>query len=61
MTDQLAGVLQHGALVAREFGKPCVVGINRVASRLRDGERVEVDGTAGTVRQLEAEERMGPE
>ncbi|MPZ21904.1 MAG: hypothetical protein GEV06_29145, partial [Luteitalea sp.] len=31
-------------------GKPCVVGIDRVVERLRDGDVVEVDGTAGTVR-----------
>ena len=49
---EVGGVLQHGALVAREYGKPCVVGIDRVVERLRDGEPVEVDGTAGTVRRL---------
>jgi pyruvate,water dikinase len=37
-------------VVAREYGKPCVVGIDRVVTRLSDGEIVEVDGTAGTVR-----------
>jgi pyruvate,water dikinase len=47
---EVGGVLQHGAVVAREFGKPCVVGIDRVVERLRDGDLVEVDGTAGIVR-----------
>jgi phosphoenolpyruvate synthase/pyruvate phosphate dikinase len=47
---EVGGVLQHGAVVAREYGKPCVVGINRVVTRLSDGETVEVDGTTGTVR-----------
>jgi pyruvate,water dikinase len=47
---EVGGVLQHGAVVAREYGKPCVAGIDRVLSRLRDGQRVEVDGTAGVVR-----------
>lgn len=49
---EVGGVLQHGAVVAREYGKPCVVGIDRVATTLCDGEVVEVDGTAGTVRRL---------
>ena len=49
---EVGGVLQHGAVVAREYGKPCVVGIDRVVARLRDGERVEVDGAAGTIRRL---------
>lgn len=47
---EVGGVVQHGAVVAREYGKPCVVGIDRVVERLRDGDVVEVDGTAGTVR-----------
>jgi len=49
---EVGGVLQHGAVVAREFGKPCVVGIDRIVAKLRDGQRVEVDGASGTVRVL---------
>jgi pyruvate,water dikinase len=49
---EVGGALQHGAVIAREYGKPCVVGIDRVVTRLRDGQRVEVDGTAGVVRLL---------
>jgi len=41
------------ALVACEYGKPCVVGIDRIAATLRDGQTVEVDGNTGTVRLLE--------
>jgi phosphohistidine swiveling domain-containing protein len=42
--------LRHGALVAREYGKPHVVGIHSLLDRLPDGALVEVDGTAGVVR-----------
>lgn len=49
---EVGGVLQHGALVAREFGKPCVVGIDRVVDKLHDGQRVQVDGSAGVIRLL---------
>jgi rifampicin phosphotransferase len=49
---EVGGVLQHGAVVAREYGKPCVAGIDRLMTKLRDGQRVEVDGTAGVVRVL---------
>lgn len=49
---EVGGVLQHGAAVAREYGKPCVVGTDRVKERLHDGDRVEVDGSAGTVLRL---------
>lgn len=50
---EVGGLLQHGALVAREFGKPCVVGIPDLLARLKNGQWVEVDGTAGTVRLLD--------
>jgi pyruvate,water dikinase len=47
---EVGGVMQHGALVAREYGKPCVAGVERATERLRDGALVEVDGAAGIVR-----------
>jgi phosphohistidine swiveling domain-containing protein len=47
---EVGGVLQHGAVVAREYGKPCVAGIADVLQRFVDGQLVEVDGTAGVVR-----------
>ena len=49
---EVGGILQHGAVVAREYGKPCVVGIDRVITKLHDGQRVEVDGTLGVIRLL---------
>ena len=49
---EVGGVLQHGAVVAREYGKPCVVGVDRLLTRLSDGQQVEVDGTAGVIRLL---------
>jgi len=47
---EIGGALQHGALVAREYGKPCVAGI--AVDRLRDGQLVEMDGRHGVVRLL---------
>ena len=55
MLLEIGGELQHGALVAREYGKPCVVGIPDITTRLCDGQTVEVDGNAGTVRIIETE------
>jgi pyruvate,water dikinase len=46
-------MLHHGALVAREYGKPCVVGVENVMSILKDGQIVEVDGSTGIIRLLE--------
>ncbi len=49
---QIGGMMQHGGVVAREYGKPCVVGIEHVLTRFEDGQLVEVDGSAGVVRLL---------
>jgi len=57
---EVGGTLQHGAVVAREYGKPCVVGIDRLTKKLRDGQMVEVDGTAGVVRLADQVELSPP-
>ena len=46
---ETGGVLSHGAIVAREFGLPAVVGIPDVHHRLQTGQRVRVDGNTGKV------------
>lgn len=50
---EVGGMLQHGGVVAREYGKPCVAGIQGVTTILQDGQLVKVDGTTGVVRLLE--------
>ena len=52
---EVGGMLQHGALVSREFNKPCVVGIDNVTKIIKDGEEVEVDAIEGVVRLLDRE------
>ncbi len=49
---EVGGVLQHGAVVAREYGKPCVCGISALLHRVEDGEWLEVDGSTGVVRRI---------
>ena len=48
------GVTSHAAIVARELGIPCVVGTKTATKVLNRGDRVEVDGTHGTIRVLKA-------
>jgi pyruvate,water dikinase len=48
------GILSHATVLGREYGLPVVIGVAGAASALRDGDRVEVDGTTGIVRRLEA-------
>lgn len=55
---EVGGVLQHGAVVAREYGKPCVAGIPGLLERLEDGQLVEVDGGAGVVRIVSDDEAV---
>jgi pyruvate,water dikinase len=43
----------HASLVAREYGIPAVVGVGDATERLRDGQRVTVDGSAGIVETFE--------
>jgi len=50
---EVGGVLQHGALVAREYGLPCVAGIDHATDLWKDGTLVEVDGSTGIVRIIE--------
>jgi phosphohistidine swiveling domain-containing protein len=50
---EIGGALQHGAVVAREYGIPCVSGLDDATSKLKDGQFVEVDGSNGVVRILE--------
>ncbi len=47
---EVGGMLQHGSLVAREYGKPCVAGVQNATTLLKDDEIVEVDGTTGIIR-----------
>ena len=49
---EIGGALQHGAVVAREFGLPCVAGIADISTAIADGTLVEVDGAAGRIRVL---------
>jgi pyruvate,water dikinase len=44
------GMLSHGAIIAREFGIPSVVGVHEATSRIAHGARVVVDGDRGLVR-----------
>jgi pyruvate,water dikinase len=43
------GMLSHGAIIAREYGIPAVVGVPNATSRIRDGERIRVNGDSGVV------------
>lgn len=47
---EVGGAMCHAAVVAREMGIPAVFGVRGAATLLRNGQRVTVDGSAGTVK-----------
>jgi pyruvate,water dikinase len=46
------GMLSHGAIIAREFGIPSVVGVREATRRIPQGSRVRIDGNCGLVHLL---------
>jgi pyruvate,water dikinase len=49
VVTELGGVISHAAIVARENGLPAVVGVPEATRRIRNGQRLRVDGAAGTI------------
>jgi pyruvate,water dikinase len=54
VTD-IGGVMSHTAIVCREYGLPAVVGTGRATAQIKTGQRIRVDGTAGTVTVLDGD------
>jgi phosphohistidine swiveling domain-containing protein len=52
VTDE-GGVICHAAIVAREFGKPCILATQKATKVFKTGDMVEVDANVGIVRILE--------
>jgi pyruvate,water dikinase len=49
LITNVGGILSHGAVVAREFGVPAVVGVADATTRIADGQELEIDGTTGAI------------
>lgn len=58
---EMGGAMSHGAVVAREYGIPAVVGVPGATERIRSGQRITVDGSAGTVSLENGEPPTGAE
>ena len=46
---EVGGALTHGAVVAREYGIPAVVGVRQATHKIRSGQRLRVDGNRGMI------------
>ena len=53
LVTEVGGVMTHGAVVAREYGLPAVVGVQQATQLIRDGQRIRVHGGAGYVELLD--------
>lgn len=52
LVTEVGGMMTHGAVIAREYGLPTVVGVERATRLIRDGQRIRVHGTDGYVELL---------
>jgi phosphoenolpyruvate synthase/pyruvate phosphate dikinase len=49
LVTEVGGQMTHGAVIAREYGLPAVVGVEQATRLIRDGQRIRVNGTDGYV------------
>jgi rifampicin phosphotransferase len=52
LVTEVGGLMTHGAVIAREYGLPAVVGVEQATRLIRDGQRIRVHGTDGYVELL---------
>lgn len=45
-------LLSHSAIVSREMGKPCIVGVTGLLKMLKTGDEIEMDGSTGIIRMI---------
>jgi pyruvate,water dikinase len=49
LVTEVGGLMTHGAVIAREYGIPAVVGVENATKLIKDGQRIRVHGTEGYV------------
>jgi phosphoenolpyruvate synthase/pyruvate phosphate dikinase len=49
LVTEVGGLMTHGAVIAREYGLPAVVGVEQATRLIRDGQQIRVNGTDGYV------------
>ncbi len=53
LVTEVGGLMTHGAVIAREYGLPAVVGVDHATDLIEDGQRIRLNGTDGYVEVLE--------
>jgi pyruvate,water dikinase len=54
LVTEVGGLMTHGAVIAREYGLPAVVGVEHATQRIEDGQRIRLNGTDGYIEILHA-------
>ncbi|KAA9023950.1 phosphoenolpyruvate synthase [Niallia endozanthoxylica] len=49
LVTEVGGLMTHGAVIAREYGLPAVVGVENATKQIKDGQRIRVNGTEGYI------------
>ncbi|WP_064200563.1 phosphoenolpyruvate synthase [Brevibacillus brevis] len=49
LVTEVGGLMTHGAVIAREYGLPAVVGVEKATTLIKDGQRIRVHGTEGYI------------
>ncbi|PFP27638.1 phosphoenolpyruvate synthase [Bacillus sp. AFS073361] len=49
LVTEVGGLMTHGAVIAREYGLPAVVGVEHATKLIQDGQRIRVNGTEGYI------------
>lgn len=52
LVTEVGGLMTHGAVIAREYGLPAVVGVEDATKLIKDGQRIRVNGTEGYIELL---------
>ena len=60
LVTEVGGLMTHGAVVAREYGIPAVVGVDRAIEAIPDGSVVRVNGSEGYVEIVREKEEARP-
>ncbi len=54
LVTEVGGLMTHGAVIAREYGLPAVVGVEHATQLIEDGQRIRLNGTDGYIEILDA-------
>ena len=53
LVTEVGGLMTHGAVIAREYGLPAIVGVENATKRIQNGQRIRVNGTEGYIEILQ--------